>query len=157
MSPFPSSRAVPEGWSRHHAPVASGGMNAACFITDPARSTPGGWNDDTGTYDPPTPHYVVPAPEGADGWPCRVQALQSDQDTEQAGQTSTVRPYLVQLDDPDLATLPDLEVGYLVQIVACRNDPHLVGLALTVRDVQHGSERFTRDLIVDHNQQPPTT
>lgn len=158
MSPFPSSRAVPEGWSRHHAPVASGGMNAACFITDPARSTPGGWNDDTGTYDPPTPHYVVPAPEGADGWPCRVQALQSEQDTEQAGQASTVRPYLVQLHDPDLTTLADVEVGHVIEITAAVNDAHLIGERLTVTDVQHGSERFTRDLVASHNQQPrPTT
>lgn len=156
--PLPGTRVIHPAWSRHHQPVASGGMNAACVITDPARSTPGGPIDPvTGTYPPPTPFYVVPAPEGADGWPCRVQAVQGEQGTQQAGQVSTDRRYLVQLHDPDLATLPDVEVGHVVTVTAATNDPHLVGLHLTVEDVQHGSERFTRDVVCTHNQQPPTT
>lgn len=155
--PFPGTRVIHEQWSRHHQPVASGGMNATCVITDPARSTPGGWNDETGTYDPPTPHYVVPAPAGEPGWPCRVQALQSDRDSEQAGQDSTTRAYLVQLDDPDLTGLPDLEVGHVIEVTAAVNDPHLVDVDLTVVDVQHGSERFTRDVVAEHNQQPHPT
>lgn len=149
--PFPGTRVVPEGWSRHHQPVASGGMNAACVITDPARTTPGGWNDDTGQYDSPTPFVVVAETR------CRVQAIQSDQGTEQVGQDSTIREYLVQLDDTNLSTLPDIEVGHVVDITAVANDPHLVGQLLTIRDVQHGSERFTRDLVAVHNQQPSTT
>lgn len=158
MSPLPGTRVVPEGWSRHHQPIATGGMNALCVVTDPARVTPGGPLDpETGTYPPSTPYYVVPAPTGKDGWPCRVQALTSDQDSEQAGQDSTTRSYLIQLDDPDLSTLPDLEVGYVVEVTAATNDQHLVGLDLTIRDVQHGSERFTRDVVATHNQQPPTT
>ena len=32
------------------------------------------------------------------------------------------------------------------------NDAHLEGIPLTVNDVQHGSERFTRDLVCTHNQ-----
>lgn len=152
MSPFPGTRVVPEGWSRHHQPVATGGMNATCVVTDPDQSTPGGWNDDTGTYDPPTPFIVVAETR------CRIQAIQSDQDTEQAGQDSTTREYLVQLDDPDLSTLPDIEVGHVIEITTAINDAHLVGERLTVTDVQHGSERFTRDLVASHNQQTrPTT
>lgn len=158
MSPFAGTRVVHPDWSRHHQPVATGGMNASCVITDPARTIPGAWDDDLGQYGPSTPFVVLPTDTSEeDGWLCRVQALNNDQDTEQAGQDSTVRAYLVQLDDPGLATLPDIEVGYLVQIVACRNDPHLVGLALAVRDVQHGSERFTRDVIVEHSQQQPAS
>lgn len=148
--PFPGTHVVHPDWSRHHQPVATGGMNATCVITDPARATPGAWDDATGTYGPSTPFVVV------DTTACRVQALTSDQDTEQAGQDSTIRDYLVQLDDPGLVSLPDLEVGYVVTITAATNDPHLVGLALTIRDVQHGSERFTRDVVVTHNQQPTT-
>lgn len=155
--PLAGTKVIPPAWSRHHQPTATGGMNAACVITDPARATPGEWDDDTGEYGPGTPHVVLPAPDGEPGWPCRVQALTSDQDSEQAGQDSTTRDYLVQLDDPDLSGLPDLEVGYVIEVTAATNDPHLVGLQLTVRDVQHGSERFTRDVIAAHNQQPPTT
>lgn len=149
--PYPGTRVISPGWSRHHQPVATGGMNATCDITDPARATPGAWDDTTGTYGPGTP-FVVAA-----GVHCRVQALTSDQDSEQAGQDSTTRRYLVQLDDPGLSTLPDIEVGYVLTVTAATNDPHLVGLRLTVHDVQHGSERFTRDVIATHNQQPPTT
>lgn len=128
-------------------------MNAACVITDPARTVPGQWDDETGEYGPSTPFVVVAAPDGQPGWPCRVQALNNDQDTEQVGQASTVRTYLVQLDDPELSTVPDIEHGHIVTITAATNDPHLVGLQLPVVDVQHGSERFTRDVVVEHNQQ----
>lgn len=152
--PLPGTKVVPAEWSRHHQPTASGGMNARCVITDPARTTPGEWDDETGTYGPPTPHLVLPAhPDGGDGWPCRVQADRRVEPTEQAGQLSTMRSYLVQLDDPDLATVPDIERGYLVHVTQAENDPRLEGEQLRVADVQHGSERFTRDLIVEHNQQ----
>lgn len=151
--PLPGTRAVPAGWSRHHQPVASGGMNAACVITDPTRTVPGAWDEASGEYGPGTPHVVL---DGDPGWPCRVQRLLGDQDSEQAGQDSTTRRYLVQLDDPNLATLPDVEVGHVITITAAVNDSHLVGLHLQVVDVQHGSERFTRDLVAVHNQQPTT-
>lgn len=158
--PLATTRVVPADWSRHHQPVARGGMNARCTITDPARATPGGPLDpNTGEYPPTVPFDVLDEhPDGEPGWPCRVQAIQSDQDTEQAGQDSTTRRYLVQLDDPDLATLPDIEQGYVVTVLAATNDAHLVGEHLTIVDVQHGSERFTRDVVAVHNQQPrPTT
>lgn len=151
--PLPGTRAVPAGWSRHHQPTASGGMNAACVITDPARATPGAWDEATGEYGPGAPFVVL---DGDPGWPCRVQRLLGDQDSEQAGQGSTTRRYLIQLHDPDLEGLPDVEEGHVVAVTAAVNDPHLVGLRMTVVDVQHGSERFTRDLVAVHNQQPTT-
>lgn len=158
MSPLPGTRVVPEGWSRHHQPVATGGMNARCHITDPDKTTPGTPDPATGTRGPGTPHHVLPThPDGQPGWPCRVQAVQSDEDTTQTGQDSTARRYLIQLDDPNLTTVPDVEVGHTVTILAAVNDPRLVGEAMTVTDVQHGSERFTRDLIAAHNQQTRTT
>lgn len=157
MSPLPGTRVIPDGWSKHHQPTATGGMNATCTITDPTRTIPGEWNNDTGEYGPSTPYYVVAAPDGKPGWPCRIQRLLGDQDSEQAGQDSTTRRYLAQLDDPDLTGLPDVEVGHVLTVTAATNDPHLVGLAMAVVDVQHGSERFTRDLVLEHNQQPPTT
>lgn len=156
MPPFAGTKVIHPGWSRHHQPTASGGMNAACVITDPARSTPGEWDEDAGEYGPSTPHVVLAAPDGEPGWPCRVQAVQSDQSSEQAGQDSTTRRYLAQLDDPNLAGLPDVEVGHVLTVTAAVNDPHLVGLRMTVVDVQHGSERFTRDVVLEHNQQTQT-
>lgn len=152
--PLPGTKVIPAGWSRHHQPVASGGMNAACVITDPTRTVPGEWDEATGEYGPGTPFVVL---DGDPGWPCRVQAVQSDQDSEQAGQGSTTRRYLIQLHDPDLEGLPDVEEGHVVAVTSAVNDPHLVGLHLQVVDVQHGSERFTRDVVCTHNQQPPTT
>lgn len=149
--PLPGTKVIPQAWSRHHQPTATGGMNATVTVTDPARTVPGAWDDATGTYGPPTPHVV------ADAILARVQAVQSDQASVQAGQESTTRDYLVQLDDPGLSTLPDIEVGYRVTVTTAANDPHLVGLDLTVTDVQHGSERFTRDVVATHSQQPPTT
>ena len=157
VAPFAGTKVIHPGWSRHHQPTATGGMNAACVITDPARSIPGGWDDDTGEYGPSTPFVVVAAPDGKPGWPCRVQRLLGDQDSEQAGQDSTTRRYLAQLHDPHLESLPDVEVGHVLTVTAAANDPHLVGLALRVVDVQHGSERFTRDLTLEHNQQTQTT
>lgn len=159
MSPFAGTKVIHPAWSRHHQPTATGGMNAACVVTDPARATTGAWDDETGEYSPSTPFVLVPPPTALDedGWPCRVQRLLGDTDAEQAGQDSTTRRYLIQLDDPGLATLPDVEVGHIVTVTAAVNDPHLVGLHLTVVDVQHGSERFTRDVVCTHNQQPPTT
>ena len=156
--PFPNARVIPASWSRHHQPVASGGMGAACVITDPARLTPGAWDNTAGAYGPPTPFVVLPTDVAdEDGWLCRVQRLLGEQDSEQAGQESTVRQYLVQLDDPNLSTLPPIEVGYVLELVSAPNDPQLVGVRMSVIDVQHGSERFTRDLIVEHNQQPAST
>ncbi|WP_191564921.1 DUF6093 family protein [Janibacter melonis] len=157
--PLPGTRVIHPCWSRHHQPVATGGMNARCTITDPDRSTPGEWDNEAGGYGPSTPFVVLPEhPDGKDGWPCRVQAIQSDQDTEQAGQDSTLRRYLVQLDDPALTTLPDIEEGHRIEITSAVNDAHLVGEHLTIVDVQHGSERFTRDVVAEHSQQPrPTT
>lgn len=149
--PLPGIRVVPAGWSRHHQPTATGGMNARCDITDPHRATPGQWDEGTGENGPGRPYYL------ARGVACRVQAVQGEQDTEQADQTSTARRYLVQVDDPNLSTLADIEYGHVVTITAAINDPHLIGLDLHVVDVQHGSERFTRDLIAVHNQQDPTT
>lgn len=154
MSPLPKTRAIPAGWSRYHQPTATGGMNARCTVTDPARATPGQWDETTGEYGASEPHHVLPPhPDGHQGWPCRVQAIQADEDTEQAGQASTARRYLIQLDDPGLATLPDIEHGHIVTITTATNDPHLTDVDLHVVDVQHGSERFTRDVVTVHNQQ----
>ena len=144
MAPFDTTTIIPAGWSQHHQPVVVGAMNATVTITDPARTTPGEWNPYEQVYDPPTPHVV------ATDQPARIQRLLSDTQDRQAGQELTTRRYLVQLP----ADVPDIEVDHQVHVTACPNDPHLLGHALTVLDVQHGSERFTRDLTCQHNQAP---
>lgn len=151
MSPFPGTRIIHPDWSRRHAPAIGTAMNGAAWVHDPTRATPGPLNPETGVREASIPHPV--AGTAATPIPCRVQALTSARDTRQGDQESTARQYLIQFHDPDL-DLPDIEEGHIVIVTAAPNDPNLVGLPLTVDDVVHGTERFTRDVIVTHNQQP---
>ena len=42
-------------------------------------ATPGQWDETTGEYGASEPHHVLPPhPDGHQGWPCRVQAIQTD-------------------------------------------------------------------------------
>lgn len=149
--PFPGTRVIHKDWSRRHAAPLGTAMNGTCWVHDPARATPGVFDPATGNMTAPTLFAV--AGTAATPLRCRIQALTSASDTDQGDQDSTARPYLVQLHDPDL-NLPDIEQGHVVIVTAAHNDPHLVGLHLAVDDVQHGTERFTRDLVAIHNQQP---
>ncbi|MFK5689598.1 DUF6093 family protein [Ornithinimicrobium sp. LYQ92] len=129
-------------------------MNAAVAITDPSRSTPGQFDPGTGGYGPGQPHYVAGGPEDEradwrEGVPCRLQALDSDAQTLHVTQQIITRQYLLQLP----ADVPDVQVGHEVTVRSATNDVHLVGAVMFVIDEQHGSERFTRDLILEHNQQ----
>lgn len=148
VMPLASGRVIPEGWSRHHQKPATGGMNASCRVTDPARSVPGVFDPATGQRGASSPHVVI------DAAACRVQALRGGDAAEQAAQPTARRDYLIQLDDAGLDTLTTIEAGYVVTILASVNDPHLVGRGLEVVDVQYGSERFTRDVVCRDNQQP---
>ncbi|WP_163540834.1 DUF6093 family protein [Occultella kanbiaonis] len=147
--PFPATRIIPTGWSAHHQPALVTSMNAYCVISDPTRTVPGAWNNETGTRGPDTPYVVYPAP-GSDeaAAPCRVQRLQSATDNMQAGQSVTERPYLVTIP----ADAPLIEQGYVVDFTAAINDPHLAGGRVYVADVMSGSERFERDLVCTQNQ-----
>lgn len=142
--PFPTTRVIPEHWSQHHAPVAAGGMNATVTVTDPNTAT-STWNPDTESQD------WTPGPAVYDG-PGRVQAIDTASETTQATQDVTERRYLIQL----LKDAPHIEQGWTVQVTQCANDTDLVAVVLArpmaVKDVQHGSERFTRDLICTLNQ-----
>ena len=141
MSPLPGTKVIPTGWSRHHAPVAAGGMNAKCRIYDPALQVKG-WDSATEstTLDRGTPVY--------DG-PCRIQALNNAQSTPQADEQVNHRSYLVQL----LFDAPAIGEGWTVVPYDVINDTAgLNGQVLIVEDPQEGSERFTRDLICTHVQ-----
>lgn len=143
--PFTWARVIPEGWSQHHAPIAAGGMNATIRITDPDRTSPGRWDEGT-EQQVPGETYVA-----YDG-PARIQAVDTATDSEQATQDITQRRYLVQM----LFDAPRIEQGWPVVVTECRNDADLVAWTterpMVVADVQHGSERFTRDLICTLNQ-----
>jgi hypothetical protein len=79
----------------------------------------------------------------------RVQALTGDaRAADQAAQQITSRGYLVQLDEREQAVpalQPDRDI---LTVLATTNDALLVGRPMVIRDVQFGSERFTRDLVV---------
>lgn len=155
--PFSSTRIIPLGWSEHHQQAMPTAMNARVAITDPARSTSGVWDDETGGYGPEQPHYVAGGPDDARtdwqaGVPCRLQPLDSDAETLQVTQQIVTRQYLCQLP----ADLPDVQTGHHVTIRSAVNDAHLAGVVMVVVDEQHGSERFTRDLVLEHNQQRTT-
>ena len=141
MSPLPGTKVIPTGWSRHHAPVAAGGMNAKCRIYDPALQVKG-WDSATesATLNRGTPVY--------DNL-CRIQALNNAQSTPQADEQVTHRSYLVQL----LFDAPAIGQGWTVEPYDVINDTAgLHDQALIVEDPQEGSERFTRDLICTHVQ-----
>lgn len=137
MSPLPNTRTVPRGWSKHHAPAARGAMNATVTVTDPRRATPGAFDPETGSRGAATPFVVV---AGADA---RVQEIDASRAGNLGEQPVGVRLYLVQLP----MTCPAVHLDYIVTVTACANDAHLVGRPLVVKDVQYGSERFTRDLV----------
>jgi len=140
VSPLPGSKVIPLRWSRYHALVAVGGMNAKCRIYNPDLDE-SGWDaaTESGTLQRGAAVY--------DG-PCRIQAVRSEAGTVQADESVTSRQYLVQV----LFEAPDVEEKWQVVPYAVINDAHLEGIPLTVNDVQHGSERFTRDLVCTHNQ-----
>lgn len=132
--PLPNTKAVPAGWSTHHAPVAAGGMNGKVRIYDPATATPG-WDDATesATLDRGVAVY--------DG-PCRIQAQDDARSVVQADDPESVRGYLIQV----LFDAPDVEQGWTAVPYEVLNDPSLNGAEMVVGDVEHGTERFTRDL-----------
>lgn len=140
--PFPGTQVIPDGWSRSHAPVAAGGMKATVEIRDPA--------DATSTWDPATESQTsTPGPARyADS--ARVQQL-TGSDVQQTGQTVGQHTYLVQL---PMGAEP-VEEGWTVTVTDAINDADLVAWTATrpmvITDVQHGSERFTRDLICTLN------
>lgn len=138
--PLPGTRVVPTGWSKHHAPVAAGGMNARCRIYNPDLDVTG--------WDPVTESATVVRGTPIYNGPCRIQAIKSEGESVQADESVKSRQYLVQL----LFAAPDVEEKWQVVPYEAINDDHLNGLPLSIDDVQHGSERFTRDLVCTHNQ-----
>lgn len=134
MSPFPSARVIPAGWSEHHRPVVAGTRTAQCTIT--TTGTASGWDPVTG----PTPGTRTTLHTGS----CRVQALDNNEGAvDAAAQDITVSRYLVVIDH----TAAEVPIGARVKVTVCPDDQQLVGKTLTVKDVRHASLRVERDLI----------
>lgn len=144
MAPLLGARVIPAGWSEHHASVLVTAASGSCFVWDPARSGPGVLDPATGERGP----RVLFETAGGASCPlaCRVVAYQSDRATEQAGQESTSRTYLVQIPDPTLTGVTGVREGHMLRVVCCPDDPTLVGEDLRVSSVQAGTERFVRDV-----------
>ncbi|WP_159622676.1 DUF6093 family protein [Ruania rhizosphaerae] len=123
-------------------------MNATCVITDPARTTRGPWDEQTGSYGPPVPFQVYPDPQATEDAPCRVQRIASGREAVQAGVQVEYRGYLITIP----ADAPAIHPDYEVHVTDAINDPNLPGEMFTVTDVLLGSERFERDLFCTHNE-----
>lgn len=141
--PFDTTRVIDPDWSQHHAPVAAGGMNATVQIFNPADDVPG--------WDPVTESQgLVHGAPVYDG-PARVQELNRPDQATQADQEVTSHQYLVQI----LMGAAHIEKGWPLVVTVCANDADVVAWTAareaTINDVQHGSERFTRDLGVSIN------
>lgn len=140
MSPLPNTRVIHTDWSAHHQPTAQGGMTGVCSLSDPHQG--------------PAPY---PVPDGWDGLgllaadkPCRVQVLNNSNSAVSAEQPVGTRQYLVALPIEGLPPITAGEGGTVIKVTACK-DPGLIGRALRVIDIQHGTEMFERDLICVDN------
>lgn len=136
--PFPSTSTVHPNWSRHHQPAAAAALSGALTIRIPSRDTEG-WDPEHG----PTPGAEAATPLWTG--PFRAQAHRSDTSTQAAGQSVTVRTYLITLP----ADTPDIPIGARATVNEAPDDPHLVGKTFTVTGVTYGSHRFQRDLYAD--------
>jgi len=138
--PFPSTKVVPGDWSRHHAPVARGGMNATVTVGTKGPTS----------YDPDTDDTTATWSTDYNG-PARIQTMMRAHDATGGDQPLVGRTYLVQLDFDRSASL-SLRPGMRVRVVKAPNDALLAGQDLWVVDVQLGSERFTRDVVCSDNE-----
>lgn len=141
--PFDTTRVIHPDWSKHHAPVAAGGMNATVQIFNPA--------DDTDGWDPvKEENTLIHGTPVYDG-PARVQELNRPDRATQADQEVTEHQYLVQL----VMDASHIETGWPLVVSECANDTDIVtwttARAATINDIQHGSERFTRDIGISIN------
>lgn len=127
MSPFPTTKVIPDGWAEHHRPVAKGTMQTPATFFRP-----------TG----PAPYPRPPAWNGLTTlWmtPVRVQSLNVAAPSAEAGeQTVTVHRYLVTTPVGG----PALQVGDQV---------HTLGRRLRITDINPGSYLWEQDLTVEEN------
>lgn len=135
--PLKATRVVHKDFSSRHQPSAEGGMTATGTIT--RRSTAAGTlNKATGTVTNAEPTVI------AAGTPARIQpATRGTTRTGISGeQIVTQYDYLVQVP----ANVDGVLVDDFLTIDEAPGHPQLVGIALRIAAVMHGSEGFTVDL-----------
>lgn len=135
--PLPNTRVIPTGWEDHHAPVAEGGMTAACLITRQATEgqTPP-FSQQTGRtrYPPPVEIY-----RGA----CEIERGPTQAAAHDIGSREvTVRQVVVSI--PLSAQQP--KVRDMVEVLEA-TDPQVVGLKFIVEEIRPGSLTWERDLL----------
>lgn len=137
-SPGRGGNLFPPEWEAHHKPVADAQMTGRGRIVTEGESVfIRATNTHTRTWEPVWPL------DGTD-IPMRLQQLnRGDGETDVAEQQVTGHDYRCTLDrDIDM-----VQVGHWLEVTAT-TDGQLVGQRLKVVDVQYGTVRWQRDLIV---------
>lgn len=136
--PLPNHKAIPDGWSAHHAPVVRGTMTATGVITLPASAGDATFDETAGRTIPAQPTVIY------DPGPMRVQRLSNatSRQVEVGGRTVTVRTYQISL--PLDGPLIDVPGGAIVIVTECDDDPTLIGRPLHVQEAPPGSLMWHR-------------
>jgi hypothetical protein len=150
MPGLPNTRVIPLGWDAHHRPVSADAMPDACTVTRPT-SDPA-WDDAAGRsiYPPSAEIYPV----DGDGR-CRITL--GGTGTMPSGavvagdRAVTQSDYTVVL--PTCTAL--IQVGDIVTVTCCPDDPDLVGQKLRVKNAIRGT--YTWERILACELQPRTT
>lgn len=138
MSPLPGWKVIPPRWAEEHRPTAESTFTARMEFYHRSEG-PAPWPVPAG-HPLPTPFHTAA---------CRIQQLNREATPETAAQTVNTHDYLVvvSIDAPTIIGGERGDYG----IVTESSDPKLVGRRLDVRDVQHGSLMWERDLVCVDN------
>lgn len=145
-----NTRVIPHGWDDHHRPVSADAMPDVCTVTRPTSTAE--WDDVAGRSVYPTPPQIYP--DDGDGR-CRITL--GGTGTMPSGavvagdRVVTQSDYTVVL--PTCTAL--IQIGDIVAVVCCPDDPDLVGRKLRVKNAIRGS--YTWERILACELQPPTT
>jgi hypothetical protein len=140
MPGLPGARLIHPRFQQHHRQTVDATMAAECDITRPASmaSRP--------AFDELAATSTHPAPTDVYSGRCRIQRSGGlVQDPVVADRAIPTATYLVAVP----ADANPIQVGDLVTVTACPDDPDLVDVVLRVTEVRHGSTAWQRNLICD--------
>lgn len=142
MSPLPGHKAIPDGWSAAHQPVAESAMRSRVSILRPLSDAP------APTFPPTDTDWDEVLVSDV---PARIRALSETNEIAPSGQANDQQSYLLQL--PAHAT-PGLKVGasgHRIRVTSNTNGPDLEGRVFTIDAVRNESESFARDVQVSEH------
>lgn len=146
MSPLPNTVVIPDGWSAHHRPVATGGQTATCSLRRPG-VTGGTFDPGTGTKGgtPHTPYLM--------GASCRVEEP-SQASAQLFGDQQVTTGALIVTVDWTAAGDVDVHVDDILTITAVDDNgsPTLVGRDLRVSGVGRATLEWERVLAAVDNE-----